>query len=187
MALEGRPLGDDPLAGWPGYNAKEDRRHDRRTLGVDELLRLIDAAHAEARSTVGMTGPRPRPLLPAGRRHGPALLGDQELHARLVRLRLSGPGDCRPPPTRRTASPRPALPLHATSDVRLGSLAAPAARARLPAAPTQGADMLKVDLEAADCPYRDASGLVFDFIASAARPRRWPTKPVARPGSFSAS
>ena len=32
----------DPLAGVTGFNAKEDRRHDRRTLGVDELRRLID-------------------------------------------------------------------------------------------------------------------------------------------------
>jgi integrase len=38
-------LRDDPLAGVTGYNAKEDRRHDRRTLGVDDLRRLIEAAH----------------------------------------------------------------------------------------------------------------------------------------------
>ena len=31
--------------------------------------------------------------------------------------------------------------------------------------PSRGADMLKVDLDAAGIPYRDASGLVFDFHA----------------------
>ena len=35
---------DDLLMGVAGYNAKEDRRHDRRTLGIDELHRLINAA-----------------------------------------------------------------------------------------------------------------------------------------------
>jgi integrase len=32
------------LRGVKGFNAKEDRRHDRRTLSLDELRRLIDAA-----------------------------------------------------------------------------------------------------------------------------------------------
>ena len=36
----------DCLAGVTGFNAKEDRRHDRRTLGVDELRVLIEAAHS---------------------------------------------------------------------------------------------------------------------------------------------
>src|SRR5208337_2527513 len=35
----------DSLAGVTGFNAKEDRRHDRRTLGVDELRVLIEVAH----------------------------------------------------------------------------------------------------------------------------------------------
>lgn len=41
---DGRTI-DDALGGVAGFNAKEDRRHDRRTLGVDELRRLIAAAH----------------------------------------------------------------------------------------------------------------------------------------------
>ena len=36
----------DSLAGVTGFNAKEDRRHDRRTLGVDELRVLIEVAHS---------------------------------------------------------------------------------------------------------------------------------------------
>ena len=31
---------DNPLHGVTGYNAKEDRRHDRRTISLDELLKL---------------------------------------------------------------------------------------------------------------------------------------------------
>src|SRR5262249_5190793 len=37
-------LRESPLVGLTGYNAKEDRRHDRRTLSLDELTRLIEAA-----------------------------------------------------------------------------------------------------------------------------------------------
>jgi integrase len=40
---EGR-LQDDPLLSVAGFNAKEDRRHDRRTISHDELRRLIEAA-----------------------------------------------------------------------------------------------------------------------------------------------
>ncbi len=36
---------DDPLVGVGGFNIKEDRRHDRRTLAVDELRLIIDAAN----------------------------------------------------------------------------------------------------------------------------------------------
>jgi integrase len=46
----------DLLVSVTGFNAKEDRRHDRRTLGVDELRRLIDAAHNGPR-WVKMSGP----------------------------------------------------------------------------------------------------------------------------------
>ena len=35
---------DDPTASVTGFNAKEDRRHDRRTLSLDELRRLVSAA-----------------------------------------------------------------------------------------------------------------------------------------------
>jgi integrase len=37
-------LRENPLVGLAGYNAKEDRRHDRRTLSLEELTRLIAVA-----------------------------------------------------------------------------------------------------------------------------------------------
>ncbi len=49
-------LRDDPLLGVAGFNAKEDRRHDRRTLPLDELRRLIEAAH-DGPPYREMTGP----------------------------------------------------------------------------------------------------------------------------------
>src|SRR5262249_20207882 len=39
-------LRDDPLLGIAGFNAREDRRHDRRTLAVEELRRLIEVTEA---------------------------------------------------------------------------------------------------------------------------------------------
>jgi hypothetical protein len=47
---------EDELRGVTGFNAKEDRRHDRRTLGLEELHGLIDAAH-NAPAVAGVTGP----------------------------------------------------------------------------------------------------------------------------------
>jgi integrase len=49
-------LRDDPLFGLAGFNANEDRRHDRRTISVGELQRLIEAAHARPPYRL-MTGP----------------------------------------------------------------------------------------------------------------------------------
>jgi integrase len=45
-----------PLDGIERFNAKEDRRHDRRTVSLEELQRLIDAAENGAQH-VRMTGP----------------------------------------------------------------------------------------------------------------------------------
>src|SRR5262249_43124717 len=56
-AREDGRLQDDPLAGVTGYNAAADRRHDRRTLSLDELRRLIGAAEAGPPYRA-MSGPR---------------------------------------------------------------------------------------------------------------------------------
>ena len=47
---------ENTLRGVTGFNAKEDRRHDRRTLALDELRKLIDAA-AIGPDFQRMTGP----------------------------------------------------------------------------------------------------------------------------------
>ena len=49
-------LRDDPLAGLASFNAREDRRHDRRTLSVDDLRRLVATAH-DGPPFRKMTGP----------------------------------------------------------------------------------------------------------------------------------
>ena len=49
-------LRDDPLLGVVGFNSEEDRRHDRRTLSIEELRQLIVATEA-APPYREMTGP----------------------------------------------------------------------------------------------------------------------------------
>jgi integrase len=49
-------LREHPLRGVERFNAKEDRRHDRRTIALDELQRLIEAADCGPQH-VRMTGP----------------------------------------------------------------------------------------------------------------------------------
>ena len=39
-------LRSDPLIGLAGYNAQEDRRHDRRTVSLEELRRVIEVAQS---------------------------------------------------------------------------------------------------------------------------------------------
>ena len=49
-------LRENPFDGLTGYNAKEDRRHDRRTISLDELTRLIEVAE-RGPAFQAMTGP----------------------------------------------------------------------------------------------------------------------------------
>jgi integrase len=52
-----RRAGDNPLAHLRGWNAKLDRRHDRRDLSLDELARLLEAARQSGCDFRGLTGP----------------------------------------------------------------------------------------------------------------------------------
>ena len=47
---------EDALRGVAGFNAKEDRRHDRRTVSLDELHRLVEAAQ-HGPEVMGLSGP----------------------------------------------------------------------------------------------------------------------------------
>src|SRR5262249_15920075 len=53
---DARGVREDLARGVKGFNAKEDRRHDRRTVSLGELRRLIEAAH-QGSEVMGMTGP----------------------------------------------------------------------------------------------------------------------------------
>ena len=155
----------DPLAGVTGFNPKEDRRHDRRTLGVDELRRLIEVAH---------TGPPWRKMT------GPA----RSLCYRLAvgtGLRYSEIESIAPESFDWSGNPatvtvaagytkngEPAtlpLPSDLALDLHAYVAGLPPGRPIFPLAPDCGAKMLRPDLERAGIPYVDAGGLVFDFHA----------------------
>ena len=44
-------LRENPLLGLSGFNAKEDRRHDRRTISLEELLQACRRCRARPRSS----------------------------------------------------------------------------------------------------------------------------------------
>ncbi len=156
-------LASNPLANVTGYNAKEDRRHDRRTIGVDELRHLIETARTGPtwRNT---TGPERalcyRLAVATGLRYGEI----QSIRPESFDWRAD-------PPTvivaaGYTKNGEPAamiLPDDLASDLRpyVASVAAGEAVFRL--TDDRGASMLRADLERAGIPYRDAGGLVFDF------------------------
>ncbi len=148
------------LEGLTGFNVKEDRRHDRRTLALDELQRLIVAAER---------GPDFQAM------NGPARALCYRLAAS-TGLRFSEIGSIRPRSfdweapsvtiqAAYTKNGDPAtltLPDDVAADLRpyVATLAADASVFPLP---EKGAEMLRVDLAAAGIPYMDASGLFFDF------------------------
>ena len=144
-----------------GYNVKEDLRHDRRTISVDEMRRLIDAAQA-GKPYKSMTGPM------------------RALCYRLAvasGLRYSEIGSVKPESFDWQAG---AVTIHAAyakngqtvtlpfageliDDLRRYVAPLPDGKPVFPLPHDKGAAMVRRDLEAAGIPYRDAGGLVFDF------------------------
>jgi hypothetical protein len=155
---------DNPTGAVTGYNAKEDRRHDRRTISLDELRRLIDAAQ-RGPTYRKMSGPARslcyRLAVATGLRYSeiksitPASI---DLAANPASVSV---------PARYTKNGDPAtfaLPADVAADLARFVASVPSASPVFPL-PDKGPDMLRIDLDAAGIPYRDAAGLVFDFHA----------------------
>jgi integrase len=153
---------ENSLRGVTGFNAKEDRRHDRRTLALDELRRLIEVA-ATGPAFQRMTGPARalcyRLAVVSGLRYS------EQASLTFESFDL-GQAPCVMVASAYTKNGQTAkLPL---PDDLAGDLAAflaaiePGAPA-FPLPPEKGAKMLRIDLAAAGIPYRDSAGLVFDF------------------------
>ena len=151
------------LRGTKGYNVKEDPRHDRRTISVDELRLLVEAART-GKPFRSMTGPM------------------RELCYRLAvasGLRYSEIGSIEPESFDWNASPATVtikaayakngstatlpLPDDLAADLRAYVATVEAGKAIFPLPHDKGAEMLRVDLKSAKIPYRDAAGRVFDF------------------------
>ena len=155
----------DVLAGVTGFNAKEDRRHDRRTLGLEQLRRLIEVTHA---------GPPWRKMTGPARALCYRLAVGTGLRYSEIKSITPESFDWSVNPATVTVSAaytkngEPAtlpLPVDLRDDLR-NHVASVAPREPIfPLAPDCGAKMLRPDLERAGIPYRDAGGLVFDFHA----------------------
>jgi integrase len=155
-------LRDYPLDGLTGFNAKEDRRHDRRTLSLDELTRLIAVAER---------GPDFQAMTGSARALCYRLAASTGLRYSEIASVRPGSFDWNAPSVTveaaYTKNGDPAtlpIPSDLPADLRpyVATLAADSPVFPLPA---KGVDMLRVDLEAAGIPYVDASGLFFDFHA----------------------
>ena len=155
-------LADDALVAVTGFNSNTDRRHDRRTLSDDDLLKLIEAAN-RGRTFQGMTGPARalcyRLAVATGLRFSeiasttPSSLAlDRQSPSITVAAGYTKNGDAANLP----------LPPDLAADFAafvVGKLE----DKPLFALPDRGADMVRIDLEAAGLPYKDQAGLVFDF------------------------
>jgi integrase len=153
-------LREYPLEGLTGFNANEDRRHDRRTLSLDELTRLIAAAERGS-DFQAMSGPTRalcyRLAVATGLRFSeiknirPASF-DWQAPSVTVAAAYTKNGE------------EATLPLTGDLADDLAALVAPLpANSPVFSLPEKGVAMLRFDLDAADIPYRDAADLVFDF------------------------
>ena len=137
-------LRDDPLVGVTGYNAQEDPRHERRTIGLDELRRLIAAAH-DGPAYKQMTGPARalcyRLAVASGLRFSEfASLTPQSFHAAAVTIQAAYSKDS-------TTATLPLSP-DVANEMAAWIETIPAGAPVFPL-PDRGAAMLKVDLKAA--------------------------------------
>ena len=154
-------LRENPLRGLTRFNAKEDRRHDRRTLSLDELHRLIEVAH-RGPAVMGLTGPARalcyRLAASTGLRYSeiasvtPTSF-DWKAPSVTVSAAYTKNGDPATLP----------IPKDQVDDLRPYVATLAAGSAAFPLPDNKGAEILRVDLDAAGIPYRDDAGLVFDF------------------------
>ncbi len=144
-----------------GFNVKEDPRHERRTIALDELRKLIDAAQA-GKPFKSMTGQMRalcyRLAVASGLRYSE--LGsitpesfDWDANTVTIHAAYAKNGETVTLPI----APELAV------DLRHYVASLPSGKAILPLPHDKGAAMVRRDLEAAGIPYRDSAGLVFDF------------------------
>ncbi len=152
---------DDVLRGVKGYNAKEDRRHDRRTICLDELQRLITVAD-QGPVVTGLTGPARalcyRLAVATGLRYSEiASIRPASFDWKAPSVRVA------PAYTKNGQEAELPLPSDLASDLRPFVATMPTDSPVWPLPKDKGAELLQADLAVAGIEYQDASGLFFDF------------------------
>jgi integrase len=151
----------NPLVDVKGYNAERDRRHDRRTVSLDELRRLIRVAN-EGPDVLGMTGPARamcyRLAVATGLRYSEiAVITPESIDLRAPAVNVEA---------RDTKNGKPAripLPIELAADLGRFMATLDEGMPIFPLPEEKGAKMLRADLEAAGIAYRDGAGRFFDF------------------------
>ncbi len=151
------------LRGVAGYNAKEDPRHERRTVSLDELLRLIEAAE-NGKPFKSMTGPMRalcyRLAVASGLRYSeigsikPESFDWDSCPATVtVKAAYAKNGQTATLP----------IPDDLAADLSAYLADKPPGKPIFPLPHDKGAAMVQVDLDACGIPYEDVSGNFFDF------------------------
>ncbi len=168
-AVKDKRLRQNPITGVTGFNVKEDRRHDRRTLSIEEFRKFIAAAHRGS-VMAGMTGPA-RALCyqlaaVSGLRYGSEHGKPRKELASVTPESFDWDIDAISIPAAYTKNGEPAtisIPGEVMADLRPYVVERPPGEPIFDLRAGKGAEMLRHDLAAAGIPYRDAGGLVFDF------------------------
>jgi integrase len=151
------------LRGLKGYSVKEDPRHERRTVSVAELRRLIEAA-AAGKPFRGMTGAQRalcyRLAVASGLRYTEtdsitpeSFDWSSKPAAVTIKAGYAKNGQ----------TARLSLPDDLAADLAAYVRERPPGEPIFPLPKGRGAEMVKKDLKAAGIPYRDAAGRVFDY------------------------
>jgi len=149
------------LRGACGYNVREDVRHDRRTVSIDELRQLIDAAQ-RGPVRCGMSG-QARAL--AYRLAASTGLRYAEIASiKPESFDWSAPSVCVAAGyTKNGQVATQTIPDDLTRDLAAYVATIEPGKPVFPLAKDKGSRMIRYDLKAVGIPYRDASGRVFDF------------------------
>ncbi len=158
---ETRRTREDALRGVKGYNAKEDRRHDRRTISLAELQELIKVAE-RGPVVMGVTGPARglcyRLAVATGLRYSEiASIKPTSFDWKAPSVRVAAAY------TKNGMEAELPLPGDLVADLRPFVEALPAEAFVWPLPKDKGAELLQADLAVAEIPYQDESGLFFDF------------------------
>jgi integrase len=152
---------EDLSHGVTGYNAKKDRRHDRRTIALDELRGLIEATQ-RGETYQGLSGPIRalcyRTAAATGLRYKEmASITPESFDWKAPSVKITAAY------AKNGETATLTLPGDLLNDLAEHAATIEPGKPVFPLPKGKGARLIRRDLKAAGIPYRDSAGLVFDF------------------------